>query len=322
MKRIVVVIAILFGCAPAVPAQDCTQTVPFNVVDEKTGVAVVSLRPEMFQARLGEMAIPIASVQAVEKRRILLLVDESGSMERTNKLGSHQKEALQVTEDALTQMLAQLPGGLSVSYGVFNDKAAFADGFFTDPKQLQQAIAETRQKLPKLGRGGTALFDALLQAAARFDTPQVGDAILLLSDGGENRSKATEGKFEKEFRRSGLRLALLWVNQHENEYVEPLIPTVTNLARATGGAVGTIDINDASWITAKDSAANRLALRKFWTEEVLSGYALKVQVPASFSKPKKWKVQLNGVADRELKHVALQYPEKLAPCPVSTAAVH
>jgi len=322
MTRIVLVVGILCGFAAASAAQDCTQILPFNVLDQKTGNTVTSLRLELLQARMGELAVRITGIMPVEHRRVLVLVDKSGSMAPKNGPGSHQKEVLEITENTLTGLLKELPQGVSVAYGFFNDKAAFTEGFFHDFKDLQQAIADTRQKLLKPDQGGTALFDALHQAILRFETPQAGDVIVLLSDGGENKSKLAEGEFEKEMRRSGLRLALLFVNQHTTEYAEPFVQTILNLTDDTGGAVSSLDIDDFSWTSKKDVAANREAIRKFWTEEVLGGYTLQVQVPANFKKSKKWKVQLNAGTDAQLKHVTLQYPVKLEPCLVKTAEVH
>lgn len=312
----------LCGFAAGLAAQDCTQNLPFNAFDQKTGNTVTALRPELLQARLGGLAVRITGISPVEHRRVLVLVDKSGSMAPKNNLGTHQKETLEVTENTLAELLKELPHGVSVAYGFFNDKTVFTEGFFRDPKELQQAIAVTREKLQKPDQGGTALFDALHQAILRFETPQPGDVIVLLSDGGENKSKLTEGEFEKEMRRSGVRLALLFLNQHSTDYAEPYVGTIISLAEDTGGAISSLDINDRSWTDKKDVAANREAIRKFWTEEVLGGYTLQVQVPANFKKAKKWKVQLNAGTDAQLKHVTLQYPVKLEPCPVATAAAH
>ena len=322
MTRIVLVIGILCGFAAASAAQDCTQVLPFNALDQKTGNTVTSLRLELLQARMGELAVRITGIMPVEHRRVLVLVDKSGSMSPKNDLGSHQKEVLAITENTLTGLLKELPQGVSVAYGFFNDKMVFTEGFLHDFKDLQQAIADTRQKLQKQDYGGTALFDALHQAILRFETPQAGDVIVLLSDGGENRSKLAEREFEKEMRRSGLRLALLFVNQHSTEYAEPFVQTIISAAEDTGGGVGILDVSDRSWVDKKDLAANQAAIRQFWTAEVLGGFALQVQVPATLKKAKKWKVQLNAGTDAQLKHVTLQYPVKLEPCLVKTAEVH
>jgi hypothetical protein len=320
MRSALLLLLVLANC-PA-HAQECTQILPFNVLDQKTGNTLTSLRPESLQARMGDLVVRITGIVPVEHRRVLVLVDRSGSMSRHNDLGMHQKEALEVVEDTLKDVLAELPSGVSVTYGFFNDKAVFTEAFFSDSRQLQQAIADTKQKLQKPDSGGTALFDAVHQAILRFGTPQPGDVIVLLSDGGENKSRLTEGEFEREMRKSGLRLALLFVNQHATDYAEPYVLSILDLAKNTGGAVGMIDIADLSWTSKKDVPVNREALRKFWMQEILGGYALQVQVPGSLKKPRKWKVQANTGGDPRLQHATLQYPEKLEPCPVNTAAVH
>jgi von Willebrand factor type A domain len=320
MRPALLLLLVLANC-PA-HAQDCTQILPFNALDQKTGNTVTSLRPESLQARMGDLAVRIIGIVPVEHRRVLVLVDKSGSMAPKNNLGSHQKEVLEATENTLMELLKELPQGVSVAYGFFNNKTVFTEGFFRDFKELQPAIADTRQKLLKPDYGGTALFDALHQAILRFETPQPGDVIVLVSDGGENKSKLAEGEFEKEMRRSGLRLALLFVNQHSSDYEEPFVRTIIGLAEDTGGGIGMLDVDDPSWVDKRKVAETRAAIRKFWTAEVLGGYGLQVQVPANLKKAKKWKVQFNAGTDAQLKHVTLKYPVKVEPCPVKTAEVH
>ncbi len=303
-------------------AQDCTQAIPINVLDKKTGMAVMPLQPGTFQARMGEVAIPISGVQKVEHRRVLVLVDQSGSMAPKNSVGIFQKEALEAVDETMGKLLEELPAGTSVAYGFFNDAWVFTPGFLSDPAQLRAAIVETRKQLPRPGKGETPLFDALHQAMLRFGEPQPGDTIMVLPDTGENRSKIHPGAVEEELRRSGLRLALLLVQQHAPVEVTPYWDTLISLAEDTGGAVGTIETADRSWLSRKDSEPNREALRRFWTQEVLGGYVMRVQTPTTLAKARKWSVRIDARTSPELKGAIIQYPPKLTPCTVSTAAAH
>ena len=306
----------------AAAAQDCTQIFPLNILDQKTGNAVGLPRRDVLQARMGDTAIPITGLERAEKRRVLVLVDQSGSMATENSLGQYQKEALAAVEETMDELASQLPAGTSMAYGFFNDQWVFMPEFLSDPGPLREAIAETRKQLPKPGKGSTSLFDALHQAMLQFGTPRPGDTIILFTDTGENKSKLHPAEVEKELRRSGLRLVLLLLEQHVISEQAPYLDIFLSLAEDTGGAIGTVNTLDRSWLAKKDSEANREALRKFWTQEALNGYLLQVQVPAALRKPKKWSLRINPANDPSLKHVSLKYPGRLTPCPVSTAVVH
>lgn len=305
-------------------AQDCTQKVPVNVLDQKTGVAITLLQPSIFQARAGKVTVPIKGLVQVERRRIVVLEDESESMAAHNTPGEYQKDAMEATDKTFSSLLSQLPSGVSVAYGFFNDKAVFTDGFFQDPHQLEEAIANAKRQLNKPGTGDTALFDSLREAVRLLQTPQVGDTIVLVTDGGENKSKLSTAELERELYTTGVRLILVLVKHPHPESPEEIdyANWLPGLATKTGGTTAVIDITNRSWQDPKAATLNRAVLREFWIQQVLSGYIMEVQVPADSPKARKWSLRLNTTESPRLKQTILQYPEKLPPCPVSTAAVH
>jgi len=83
MQCVLLFLILVSGCYAL--AQDCTQTLPINVLDQKMGTGVEALQSSLFQARMGDLSIPIIGVQKVEHRRVLVLVDQSGSMARRNR---------------------------------------------------------------------------------------------------------------------------------------------------------------------------------------------------------------------------------------------
>ena len=305
-------------------AQDCTQKVPVNVLDQKTGVAITSLQPGIFQASAGKITVLIKGLAQVERRRIVVLEDESESMAAHNTPGEYQKDAMEATDKTFSSLLSQLPSGVSVAYGFFNDKAVFTDGFFQDPHQLEEAIANAKRQLNKPGTGDTALFDSLREAVRLFQTPQVGDTIVLVTDGGENKSKLSTAELERELYTTGVRLILVLVKHPHPESPEEIdyANWLPGLATKTSGTTAVIDITNRSWQDPKAATLNRAVLREFWIQQVLSGYIMEVQVPADSPKARKWSLRLNTTESPRLKQTILQYPEKLPPCPVSTAAVH
>jgi len=305
-------------------AQDCTQKVPVNVLDQKTGVAITSLQPGIFQASAGKVTVTIKGLVQVERRRIVILEDESESMAAHNTPGEYQKDAMEATDKTFSSLLSQIPSGMSIAYGFFNDKAVFTDGFFRDPHKLEDAIVNAKRELKKPGTGDTALFDSLREAVRLFQTPQAGDTIVLVTDGGENKSKSGSIELEKELSASGVRLVLVLVKHLYPESPEEIeyAKWLPVLATKTGGTTAVIDITNRSWRDPKDVTLNSAVLKEFWIQQVLSGYIMEVQVPADSPKARKWSLRLNKTEGPRLKQTSLQYPEKLPPCPISTAAVH
>src|SRR5438270_13466472 len=111
MRTAVLPLLLFLGFAAA--AQDCTQTLPLNILDQKTGNALVLPQRDVLQARMGSAAISITGLERVESRRVLVLVDQSGSMAPENGLGEYRKQALAAVEETMDEMLSQLPPGTS-----------------------------------------------------------------------------------------------------------------------------------------------------------------------------------------------------------------
>lgn len=304
-------------------AQDCIQKIPVNVLDQKR-TAITALGPEVFQARMRETIIPVRGLEQVSHRRILVLVDESGSMDRANTVGTFELQAVQNMEETLTQLLSQLPAGSSAAYGLFSKKSLFTDGFISDPKELGKAIADVKEKFKNPGTGSTALFDSLYQAALKFAPAEPGDTIVLMTDGGENSSKLIARDFERRFLSLGLRLVVLMVGGRPPNAPEEIEgpEKFLHLAQETGGSRIFIHVNDPAWGDANKVAASRALLQRFWSQEVLAGYVMHLQVPAGDKKPRKWTLQVKSADNLKFDHAILQYPDILMPCPVNTAAVH
>jgi len=249
-------------------------------------------------------------------------VDVSGSMGEMTDIPSYQGPALRSIKQTLSDLMGELPSGASVEYGLFSTKWAFSEAFVSDPKELEKSVEALTARFGKTGFGHTALFDALHEALMRFGTPQPGDSILLLTDGGDNSSKLTARKLEREFHAANTRLLTLLVLQRGREFEREAVEQVQDLVAKTGGSSLSIYTTDDSWLGKKGFGENVQVLRRFWNDKILFGYVARVQVPVSFKDDRKWTLSLNREADPRLKHAVPTYPDHLSPCPVTTAAAH
>ncbi len=149
--------------------------------------------------------------------KVTILLDISGTM--AEKFGFES----QVAQDFLSHLLRPQDTGTLVA---FNDTASFIDFSVS----ATETLANIRKQNP---RGGTAIRDAVGAAAAhltaRENTP-ARKAILMVTDGDDNRSKATIAEAIEAALRA--EAAVLVVNTAPRVH-----PDMRLLARETGGQV-------------------------------------------------------------------------------------
>jgi hypothetical protein len=268
---------------------------------------------------MGDTALPVSALDRIRTRRVIILVDESGSMgESVGSSSYNQGKALRPIKQALGDLMEDLPPAVSIEYGLFNDKWLFSDEFVSDPKELRNRVADVTSRFNKIGHGRTALYDSLHEALSRLGTPQLADTILLLTDGGDNSSQRSAKQLEHEFRVAGVRLDTIMVYQPV-QYESEQRDLVQALVGSTGGSSLAIDSTSRAWMDQKTSAANIQMLRYFWQHQVLARYVARVQVPTTLRSEKKWTLSLNIGANPTLKRGVVVYPHRLSPCPATTA---
>jgi hypothetical protein len=217
--------------------------------------------------------------------------------------------------------MSKLPPGVSIEYGLFNNKWVFSDAFVADPAELRKSIEEVTARFGKFPYGRTAIYDSLHEALKRLGEPQTGDSIVLLTDGGENSSKLDAKKLEQEFRAAKARLLTMmvygpyWAEAAQQNSVQELV------AR-TGGSTLAINPESPAWADPKNNLRTAEMVRRFWNERVLTTDVIQVQVPGTLTKEAKWTLSVNREADARLKHAVVIYPTRLSPCPVATASAH
>jgi hypothetical protein len=218
-------------------------------------------------------------------------------------------------------MLDHLPAGTQVNYGVFNEQIAFGNKFSSDPKELRDMLSAATDKLKKVDKGKTALFDAIHDGLGVFGPAQEGDTVLVITDGDDNRSGTTLTVLEKDLAAKAIRVftILMWNDTARSQKQFGGGDPMQELAERTGGTEHTVNTKSLVWMEEKSSAPVRKDLQRFWHEEVLSAYALRFSVPPGTKEGQKWLLGVDRSANPKAKIVAA-YPNRLHGCPSTTSS--
>lgn len=284
---------VLFMLLPIIAlGQSCTTYVVVGAFDRKSGDDIDDLKPEDFQARMKNAALPVVSAAQDFSSRLVILMETDG-MDGNTKLED--------VENLSTRLARELPRGKPVAFGAFARRAIFTRGFISDQTERGAAISEIREEADSLGKD-VSLFDSLHQALELFGPHRPGDTILLIADPYDDNSHRSAGELEKELLASGTRLLVmlrqrlshvsrdfLW-SSHDREK-----QFFSDMTYRTGGAY-------------TDFNAHFLATFAW------RGYMLGIQVPETMTKPRKWKLRFRGDAAESYRKPMLYYPEQLLPC--------
>lgn len=295
------VVFVLFGCLSA-RAGDCSNASIWLSAFDKSGAVETDLKAEDLRAEAGGKPAPILSLSLNEQpRRVLVMIDTSGSMEASpgeRKLGF----VLPVAGFAA----AALPSDSTALLLTFGDKLVPESDDFETRQQVEQRILELSKKEPK---GRTALLDSIDQALAVFGDPQFGDSIYLVTDGGDNHSKTSYSKLREKLILRGVRVFvfLVPVSVAPTEEVVEGVNQMADFASSTGGSL--IDVPQG-W---KDDQARRARLAVQVAGQVQQLYKIQLPAPESGSKPGRVKV---AFVDKSLKKdgYKITYARELAPC--------
>jgi hypothetical protein len=113
-------------------------------------------------------------------RRIALVIDNSASMADFHS----------VIAAGAAQLIQQSPRDTQIALIGFANLTETLQTFSTDKTELLRKLDNYHQQEP--AKGHTALLDAIRQAVFLFGSPQAGDVVIAITDGGENASKSRE----------------------------------------------------------------------------------------------------------------------------------
>ena len=203
------------------------------------GDAVRGLTRENFEVKFKSQAARILKVEPMNRGfRVAVVLDTSGSM---------QGERIQASVyHALGGFLQTVPGDTQTAFIAFSDRVNTSLPFGTPPEEIVRSIKGTfAERKKNLGR--TALIDAIGYASKLFDKPRIGDAIVVFTDGGDNRSKLTVQKLKREFSPNSIRIFAEVFGAGSRSSVEEVLGPyrMSELVDETGGIMyGVLDDMD------------------------------------------------------------------------------
>lgn len=310
LQRLLWVAVLLSGfLAHAAEADACLdRTIPVNVFTEG-GDQVTTLKAVDFRASVGKKLVHVTSATYDSgPRRIAVLIDVSGSMsEPPGKLAWSLKFVQDFVSLAPTaDSLALLTFASHIEDHM--DFGQSRTALLTEVFRLQTPDRED------LGEGMTALEDALVSAIGLLKKPRVGDAIYLVSDGGDNASRSRESRVTALLASAGVRVYSLLASpdvftRQRTPEESPGPSGLRDLAIATGG-------NSQVFFPGRDTVRDRdqlTRLSQILHSEISSFTKLTVRLPEPLLKPDSWHLELVNAAGRQIKALVI-YPHRLAPC--------
>lgn len=283
-------------------AESClTPHIVVNVVD-KQGKPVPGLAPESFHVRAGDETVMVKSAQTgAGTHRVVLLVDISGSINKS-------EQTWEMARIAAGNLLVAAPSTIRVALVLFSDRVIDTIGFDRPPTDIVERLAKLEN-----GKGRTAILDSIDYSLKLLQPAGLGDAIYIISDGGENASKAHRSDVESKLLAQGIRL-FAFVLQRNTYFATPEEangPTMlSDLTQVTGGVV--VDEDSAAALDARPKL-NAVLHRGY--NQMAHFYDLQLSMPDRWTKKERLRLEVVDQDAKKRKDVTVSYPQYLLPCP-------
>jgi hypothetical protein len=303
----------ILASAQSAPAPSASSLL-VNVLD-RNGSAVRDLGKDNFRVRVnGRPAALLQASYSLAPRRIVVLLDMSGSM-----AGEPDNKKWWIAREALEDLLAETPSDVSIALLTFSDHVR--DVFDFSQKRTSMAVwlkqGESHGGDDRV-RGRTAIFDALLAATKMLGSARPGDAIYVITDGGDNSSRLLATNIRKLLLQSGIRLfVFLFAEQRWPGETQSGTDSLMEIARATGGFVFGISARRSgvdflpSWSFAFDANEHTLEKIKIYTRalniQVNGFYTLSFDSPVPLGKARKVSLDLVDHSGKPRKELAFTY---------------
>ena len=179
----------------------------------------------------------IQGSQVVNELTSMLVLDISGSMNFAGKLDAAKSAA----KDFIKQLRTQDQAGIIT----FNTKVNLVNPVTLDHSLLLKAIDRIQ------ARDDTAMYDALIKAVKVLNPLPGRKAIIVLTDGMDNKSKAAPEEVLRSIGYTGLSISTIGLGvlpegeKEPDEYKGLDQPSLTMLAERAGGRYGFVEDNQA-----------------------------------------------------------------------------
>ncbi|MFY9792298.1 MAG: vWA domain-containing protein [Candidatus Sulfotelmatobacter sp.] len=323
-------------------SSDCLQhTVLVGIVDDR-GAVPVNLTSKSFKATYGHRSVSsLETVYSEGPRRVVVLLDTSGSM-RGPEATRYPK--WQIARAAARSFFASLPSNSAADLMTFTDRSKVQAPLSVDHRLAEGWLDnDAADKVPSL-RGRTAMYAAIEEAEKQLQPALPGDAIYIVTDGGDNSSRVSGPEVGKSLLASGVRLFAFLVVSSAGPRIAAEIDATNELTRLvtdSGGFMQIIWPKDvrleqvgvpAYARTTQDPVDSGLALDTHTLEQIKlhadllsrwisAFYLLTFQTPDGSAKPKHFKVKIVDSQGHPRKDLTIAYSYTLPAC-ASVPAPH
>jgi hypothetical protein len=302
---VTMIFAVIFS-AQAQILGDC-QRRSVVVNPRKDGKLVAGLQSSSFRGSLpGEPVKILAARPNTRPPRVVVLLDLSGSMNRSNhKLDTAQFLAEDIIAASLTPRVALV---------LFSDRPLDVVGFDHAAKAIQQKLANLGD-----GQGSTALFSSLMYSAGLFQSPESGDTIYAITDGGDSGSGLREKDVEQKFLSQGIRLFSFVVSSSRPPLITEMerqhgYSDLRRLAEVSGGS-----ILNAEYDPYEHKSGELEASLKRGYDKMKSFYTLDMELPVKLYKDEQWRLDIVDGHGKRRNDIETMHPAYFVSCHQSSA---
>ena len=318
-KPSLVIAALLLACKSLAVAQptppEPTRSLLVNVLD-RHGNAVRDLTKENFQVKVNGHRVAIEEADySLAPRRIVVLLDMSGSMAGQNDT------KWRVASGALEDLLAQPPSNVPIALLTFSERVRDVFDFSQSRATMTAWLKETsKRQSNELIHGKTALFDAVVAGAKMLEPHHPGDALYVITDGGDDSSHVSETAVRKILLASGIRLFVFLLDEPLMDPEQNGKDCAIDLAHVSGGSVfgvpgqprGTSFFHD--WYDYGERMRETITHYTQGLNLQVNGFCtLHLEVPVPPKNTTKISLEIVDPSGRRRKDVAVTYPTALLP---------
>lgn len=267
------VIVGLLACWPFVchaqTADPCTvRHVIVTAITEKFE-PVLGLSANNFEVKIKREVLQPFDVRLAPGRRIAIVLDRSGSMSAgTVAEGQKLPIATALVQDLLRRVPLSEPIAIYSVATTVTRVAAF---------DVPRSELATRLQMLPAPQGRTALYDGITAAAHDLTPATVGDAIIVITDGGDNESHTAASKDVRSLARSGIRVFPVVIGSEEPSTPEEAggPHNLQDFAEKTGGLL----LAGLGPTDPRQNPAFAGAIARAVVAWINSGYDLQVRIP-------------------------------------------
>jgi hypothetical protein len=262
----------------------------------------------------GSNAVTIKSIKPADRLpRVVLLIDTSRSMD------SFEPTAAVLAE----RFVSRLPSETEIGLAFFDSNYHPMASLGNDRAKLTFAL-EALKNRQYYAQGSTALWSAVGEAAKMIGTPSLGDAIYVISDGADSRSRTHMRDVLEVLTGSGIRLFAavlvgpIQIRRTPSELNGPV--DIKDAADTTGGALlfdpeAPRGYDSALEMVGKNGRPTRFAedLNR-QVGQLINYNRLEITLLEPIHKSQSWKLHIAGDGQSPTGKLQLIYPTLLMPC--------